>query len=164
MSVSPKSTAPLSIGSKAPPFSLTDQSGVSHSLRELKDDFVVLFFYPKDNTPGCTLEAQEFTALKESFRKQKSLIVGISGGTDRTKASFCKKFDLDVLLLSDTDFAVSTSYGVYGEKKFMGRKYLGIHRTTFVVNRDRRIAHVFESVKPQGHAEDVLGAIRALRK
>ena len=151
----------LAVGKKAPKFLLPDKNGEKHSLESSETDRVVLYFYPKDDTPGCTLEAQEFSGVASSFKKLGVTVIGISGGDNRSKAKFCLKHDLKIPLLSDSDFAVSEAYGVYGEKKFMGRTYKGIHRTTFIVNVKRGvIEEVFSSVKPEGHAQDILLALK----
>jgi len=148
----------LQVGKKAPKFLLQDKDGKQHSLESFGKERVVLYFYPKDDTPGCTLEAQEFSRELPQFEKLGVAVVGISGGDNRSKANFCVKHSLKTLtLLSDSDFSVSESYGVYGEKSFMGRKYKGIGRSTFVVNLSTGlIEQAFDSVKPEGHAPQVL--------
>lgn len=147
----------LKVGRKAPKFSLRDKDGERRGLDSFRTEKVVLYFYPKDDTPGCTLEAVEFSKSLAKFKQLGYSVVGISGGDDRSKAKFCLKHSLSVPLLSDPDFSVSESYGVYGEKMFMGRKYKGIYRTTFVVNvKSGLVEHVFEEVNPKGHSEEVL--------
>ncbi|MGK0209168.1 MAG: peroxiredoxin Q/BCP [Patescibacteria group bacterium] len=150
----------LKFNEKAPTFSLTDKDGVTHSLSDLKYDFLVLYFYPKDNTGGCTLEAQEFTKLLSEFESLNTAVIGISGGTNKTKANFCDKAGLGVTLLSDSDFAVAKSYDSYGQKKFMGKEYMGIMRNTFVIGPNKRIVHIFENVTAGGHADEVLAFVR----
>ena len=154
--------ADLKIGQTAPRFSLKDKDGKAHSLG--KAEYTVLYFYPKDDTPGCTLEAKEFSHLIQQFRSRNVQVVGVSGGNEKTKASFCKKHSLKVPLLSDTNFKVAKSYGAYGLKKFMGRSFQGIFRKTFLVDKSGKIAHIFDTVKPEGHAEEVLAAIDLLSK
>lgn len=144
-------------GSIAPDFTLQDKDGKAHSLSKLDARYVVLYFYPKDSTPGCTIEAHEFNRALSSFEDLGAVIVGVSGGDSKSKEKFCEKNKLKLLLLSDTDFSVSKKYGVYGEKSFLGRKYLGISRTTFVLDRSLKIISVFQDVKPLGHAKQVLG-------
>ncbi|MFM1848635.1 MAG: hypothetical protein RL417_2109 [Pseudomonadota bacterium] len=146
----------MDIGKTAPNFSLKDKDGVVHTLSELPDSHICLFFYPKDNTPGCTLEAKEFTAELTKFKKQGCLVIGISGGDEKSKQKFCRSNALDVLLLSDPDFKTAKAYKTFGEKKFMGRVYNGIFRKTFILGPDRKIVKVFEEVKPEGHAAEVL--------
>jgi peroxiredoxin Q/BCP len=124
----------------------------------------VLYFYPKDDTPGCTLEAKEFSQFLEKFKSRNVRVVGVSGGDEKTKAKFCAKYSLKVPLLSDTDFKVATSYGAYGLKKFMGRTFQGIFRKTFLVDKAGKIARIFDTVKPEGHAEEVLTAIDEISK
>lgn len=148
-------------GQQAPDFNLTDRTGKVHSLRTIKEDFVVLFFYPKDDTPGCTTEALGFEADMEKYRRLNAAVVGISGGTDKTKAKFCDKHGLEkILLLTDGDFSLAKAYESYGEKMFMGKKYLGILRQTFVLDKERRIVEIVEKVDPKSHSAEVLELIR----
>lgn len=150
----------LETGDKAPDFSLCDRRGKAHRLSDLRGRTVVLYFYPKDDTPGCTIEAVEFNALLDRFKKLGAEIVGVSGGDDRSKSKFCEKHDLEVTLLSDSDFEVSKRYGAYGEKSFMGRKFKGILRTTFVLSANREVIKRFDNVKAKNHAEAVLEFLR----
>lgn len=154
--------AVISEGTKAPDFSLKDRDGKTYALKDFDTDYLVVYFYPKDNTPGCTIEANMFTRYLESFTKVNTTIIGISGGDEKSKAKFCEKYGLKILLLSDTDFSVSESYGVYGEKSFMGKTYMGISRVTFVLGKDRKVIRVFENVKPVTHAQEVLSLIKGL--
>jgi len=149
----------LKEGSKAPIFSLLDQDGEKVSLKDLKEDYIVLFFYPKDNTPGCTLEAKAFTKLKKKFENLNTKVIGISGLDQKSKKKFCEKAALDLTLLSDTDGVVGEKYDTYGEKTFMGRKYKGFHRKTFIIGKDRKLTKIYDKVKPEGHAEEVLKEI-----
>ena len=152
------------LGKKAPRFSLTDRYGDEYALDEFKEKFVVLYFYPRDNTPGCTREAIEFQERLPQFAKRSAKIVGISGGSARSKEKFCSKHALDLLLLTDAEFTISKRYGAYGSKTFMGRSYEGIFRQTFLLDSARKVAHVFETVKPETHADEVLAVIDQLRK
>lgn len=154
----------LRVGAKAPKFELTDKDGVAVTSAWAKNDFTVLYFYPKDNTPGCTIEAKEFSDSLAAFRARKASVIGVSGGDDRSKLKFCEKHALKVCLVSDSDFGVSQAYGVYGQKKFMGRTFNGIHRKTFVVDSRGVIVHIFSTVKPEGHADEVLRVIDELRQ
>jgi len=156
--------ASLKVGQSAPRFSLQDKDGKVHSLDKPAAEYTVLYFYPKDDTPGCTLEAKEFSHLIEKFTSRNVRVVGVSGGDEKTKAKFCAKHSLNVPLVSDTDFKVAKSYGAYGMKKFMGRTFQGIFRKTFLVDKAGKIAHIFDTVKPEGHAEEVLAAIDELSK
>jgi len=155
--------ATIKEGAKAPQFKLQDKDGESIGLGAGKADYTVVYFYPKDNTPGCTIEAQEFSKSLKLFQARKAAVVGISGGDERSKEKFCEKYSLSVPLVSDSDFKVSRAYGVYGDKKFMGRVFKGIHRKTFIVDKRGVVVKVFDSVKPEGHAQEVLEALDELR-
>lgn len=150
-------------GAKAPQFTLLDKDGNAVSLGMAKSDFTVLYFYPKDSTPGCTIEAQEFSRSLKDFKARKTAVIGISGGDQKSKEKFCEKYSLSVPLVSDEDFAVSKAYKVYGDKKFMGRTFKGIHRKTFIIDKRGVVARVFDTVKPEGHAREVLAALDELR-
>lgn len=150
-------------GQKAPAFSLRDKDGETYSLKSIESEWLVVYFYPKDNTPGCTTEAVEFSKLLKKFEELGASVIGISGGNDKSKARFCDKHKLKVTLLSDPDFKVAEKYGSYGEKKFMGKTIVGIHRKTFVLDPDRRIAKIFDSVKAAGHAKEVLSTLKELQ-
>lgn len=154
----------LKVGQTAPRFSLKDKDGKAHSLDTSKAEYTVLYFYPKDDTPGCTLEAKEFSQFIEKFASRNVRVVGVSGGDEKTKAKFCAKYSLKVPLVSDSDFKVAKAYGAYGTKKFMGRTFQGIFRKTFLVDKAGKIARIFDTVKPEGHAEEVLTAIEELSK
>lgn len=143
-------------GSKAPSFNLKDKDGESFSLKNISSDFVVIYFYPKDNTPGCTTETIGFNRDLKKFAKLNTTVIGISGGDEKTKTKFCTKHDLELLLLSDSDFSVAKSYDSYGERSFMGRKFNGIYRKTFVLDKDRNIIKIYDKVKPEIHSGEVL--------
>jgi peroxiredoxin Q/BCP len=149
----------MQAGKKAPDFKLKDKDGIEHKLSTLKAKSICLFFYPKDNTPGCTIEAKEFSSHGTAFKKQDCLVIGISGGDEKSKAKFCDKNDLAVLLLSDPTFETAKAYDTFGEKKFMGRTYNGIFRRTFILGSDRTVLKVFDDVKPAGHAQEVLAFV-----
>ncbi len=153
----------IKTGKKAPQFSLSDKDGIEVSLKNLKADYTVLFFYPKDNTPGCTIESKQYSKDLQKFRKMKTAVFGISGGDQKTKAAFCKKHKLEVPLLSDTDFSVAKKYGVYGKKKFMGREFMGIFRVTFLLDSDKKVLKVYEAVSPETNSADVIKDILAHR-
>lgn len=146
-------------GDKAIDFSLKDKDGKKHSLKDFKSRFLVLYFYPKDNTPGCTIEAKMFSKDIEKYKKASADIIGISGGDDKSKKKFCERNNLKIPLLSDTDFIIPKKYGVYGEKNFMGKKYMGINRTTFII-RNNKIIKIFEKVNPKNHSDEVLGFLK----
>ena len=146
-------------GQKAPEFSLLSDSGDEVSLGSYRGKTVVLYFYPKDNTPGCTQEACEFRDLFPRFRRGKAVILGISPDSPRKHANFKKKHDLPFTLLSDTGHKVAERYGLWVEKLFWGRKYMGVERTTFIIGPDGRIERVFRKVNPEGHAAEVAAAL-----
>lgn len=147
-------------GDSAPDFSLLDGDDQEHRLRDYLGSYVVLFFYPKDSTPGCTLEAQQFSAQRTAFARAGAKIFGISGGSTASKAKFCDKHNIAVPLLADTDFSVCKQFGVYQKKKFMGREFMGIVRTTFLISPKGKVLERFDRVTPKGHAEQVLDALR----
>ncbi len=148
-------------GKKAPAFNLPDKDGEKHRLNSMESEFIVLFFYPKDNTPGCTIESRGFSKHIKSFEKLGATVIGISGGDEKSKTKFCEKQKLKTLMLSDTDFAVSKKYKVYGPKKFMGKTFQGISRTTFVLDKNKKIIKIFDKVKPPLHPKEVLDFLKA---
>jgi peroxiredoxin Q/BCP len=154
----------LEIDKKAPTFKLNDKDGTPHSLSSIDTPYIVLFFYPKDNTPGCTIEARGFSEALAKFKRQDTTLIGISGGDERSKTKFCEKHDLGVLLLSDTDFSVSKKYGAYGPKQFMGKKFEGITRASFILGPDRKIIQNYPKVKPSEHPQEVLEFIKQHKK
>lgn len=154
----------LKEGQSAPDFSVQDQNGKDVSLKGLAGKWVVLYFYPKDNTPGCTIEAIEFTKFSDQFAKLKAVVLGLSPDSCASHQKFIKARDLSVRLLSDPDLVAHKAYGVWGKKKFMGREYLGTLRTTFLVDPKGKIAKIWENVSVKGHAEDVLNTLRAQLK
>ena len=149
----------LEIGAKAPEIKLNDDAGNDFKLSALKGKAVVLFFYPKADTPGCTKEACEFRDAGPTFGKKDTVILGISPDDSKAQAKFKTKFGLPYTLLCDTDHAVAEADGVWKEKSMYGKKYMGIERTTFVIGADGKIAKIFEKVKPEGHAEQVLASL-----
>ena len=149
-------------GSKAPPFTLPATDGRTVSLEGLKGRKVVLYFYPKDDTSGCTLEAQNFQALKRDFAAADTEIVGVSPDGLKSHDKFRAKYGLDFTLASDEAKTMLEAYGVWAEKSMYGRKYMGVERTTVLIDRDGTIARVWNKVKVPGHAEEVLEAARAL--
>ena len=146
----------LKVGQKAPSFSLKDQNGQMHKLSDYKGKKLVLYFYPKDMTPRCTIEACDFTKLKNEFVKKNVLVFGVSSDSEELHKKFEEKEKLSITLLADVGKKVSESYGVYGEKNFMGNFFKGIHRTTFVIDEKGKIAKIYENVKAIGHAKQVL--------
>lgn len=148
----------LKEGSTAPAFKTTNGEGVTVSLKDFRGQKVVLYFYPKDDTPGCTKEACSFRDDFSKFKKLGIVVLGVSPDSEASHKKFAAKYKLPFTLLADTDKAISEAYGVYGEKKFMGRTYLGVLRTTFLIDEKGKIKKVFEKVKPQEHASEVLDA------
>lgn len=148
----------LKVGSSAPAFKTTDADGNPVSLKDFRGQKVVLYFYPKDDTPGCTKEACSFRDNFSKFKKRGISVLGVSPDSEASHKKFAAKFKLPFTLLADTDKSISEAYGVYGEKKFMGRTYMGVHRTTFLIDERGKIKKVFEKVKPEEHAGEVLEA------
>jgi peroxiredoxin Q/BCP len=149
----------LAEGHKAPEISATTDTGELFTLSSLKGKNVVLYFYPKADTPGCTKESCEFRDTTKKFAKENTVIVGVSPDKSAAQAKFKAKFDLPFTLLADEDHKVAEDYGVWKEKSMYGKKYMGIERTTFVIDTKGVIKKIFEKVKVEGHAEEVLGAI-----
>jgi peroxiredoxin Q/BCP len=148
-------------GETAPDFALQDQDGKEVHLKDFKGKFVVLYFYPKDDTPGCTIEAIDFSTFKDQFKKANAVILGISKDDCKSHQKFIDKQKLTITLLSDPETAVQKLYGVWGKKKFMGREYMGTLRTTLLIDPKGKIKQVWESVSVKGHAEEVLNALKA---
>jgi len=156
-------TKGLAEGDKAPTFTLQGDDGADVSLADFAGRKLVLFFYPKADTPGCTLEAADFSRLSKAFVKAGAAVVGISADPVRKLARFRQKHDLAITLLSDETHAVLTAYGVWGEKTMYGRKFMGVKRTTILIGPDGRIAKLWHNVKVPGHADEVLAATKALQ-
>ena len=150
------------VGEKAPNFKLLRDGGGTVSLADFKGRKLVLYFYPKAETPGCTREAIDFNALRRAFAKAETDIVGISADPVRAQEKFRDKHDLAIPLASDEEKKMLTAYGVWGEKSMYGRKFMGIKRTTLLIGRDGRVAQVWENVKVPGHVQAVLDAAKAL--
>lgn len=153
---------PIASGTPAPDFTLPSDEGAKVSLKALRGAPVVLYFYPKDDTSGCTTEACEFRDAWSDVKKTGARLFGISPDGVRSHEKFRAKFKLPFPLLADEDHAVAEAYGVWGEKSMYGRKYMGILRTTFIIDGRGSIAQVFEKVKPAGHAGEVLTALKQL--
>jgi len=152
----------LKQGDKAPEFSLPDQDGKKHSLKDGRGKWVLLYFYPKDATPGCTVEACTLRDAYPQFGKLDAVVFGVSTDSVKSHAKFAEKQKLPFTLLADEQKEVVEAYGVWGKKKFMGREYIGIKRWSFLIDPKGKIAKVYEDVKPAAHAEEVLADIRAL--
>ncbi|WP_372603246.1 thioredoxin-dependent thiol peroxidase [Actibacterium sp.] len=149
-------------GETAPDFTLPRDGGETVTLSALRPAPVVLYFYPKDDTPGCTTEALDFTALKDEFAAAGARVFGVSRDTVAKHEKFCAKHSLGIPLLSDEDGAVCEAYGVWVEKNMYGRQYMGIQRATFLIDGAGQIAQIWPKVKVTGHAAEVLDAVRAL--
>ena len=149
-------------GKKAPVFSLNDQDGKTHKLADYAGKPVVIYFYPKDDTPGCTKESCEFRDNLPRFKKSKAAIFGMSILDEKSKKKFADKFELNFPLLADADHAIAEKYGVWQEKSLYGRKFMGIARTTYLIGTDGKVARRWDNVKVDGHAEDVLRAVQEL--
>ena len=147
-------------GSEAPPFALPSDAGETVRLADLRGKKVVVYFYPADDTEGCTAEACEFRDRWAAVRKIGAVVLGVSPDGVASHGKFRRKYRLPFPLLADEDHAVAAKYGVWGEKSMFGRKYFGVKRTTFVIDEAGRIAKVFERVRPKGHADQVLEALR----
>jgi len=152
-------TGGLKVGSRAPAFSLPNEKGQVVKLSELRGKKVVLFFYPKDNTPGCTQEACSFRDGLQAIRKKGAVVLGVSADSVASHQKFSQKFDFNFPLLSDESKAMIQAYGVWKEKSMYGRKYMGIERTTVLIDKDGTIRQVFPKVKVNGHFEEVLEAL-----
>ena len=146
-------------GKKAPAFALEDQFGKTHRLADYAGRPVILYFYPKDDTPGCTKEACAFQETLPEFKKGKAAVLGVSILDEASKARFAKKYGLGFPLLADADHAVAEKYGVWQEKSNYGKTYMGIARTTYLIGPDGKVERRWDKVKVNGHAEDVLGAL-----
>jgi peroxiredoxin Q/BCP len=145
-------------GDTAPAFTTNDGAGNTVKLKDFKGQRVVLYFYPKDDTPGCTKEACSFRDDFATFKKRGINVLGVSPDSEAAHKKFAAKYKLPFTLLSDPDHAIAEAYGTYGQKKFMGRTYMGILRTTFLIDEKGKIKKVFEKVKPDEHAREVLKA------
>ena len=146
-------------GDIAPDFSAATNGGGRVSLADFKGKNVVLYFYPKDDTPGCTREACAFRDNFDEFKKRGAIVLGVSTDPANSHDKFVRKFKLPFLLLADEDKIIVTAYGVWGEKSFMGRKYLGTHRVTFLIGPDGRIRKIWPQVKPDEHVAEVLAVL-----
>ena len=154
----------LKAGNKAPAFTAENQNGEKKKLADFAGKWLVLYFYPKDNTSGCTTEAIDFTAMVSKFQKRNAVVVGVSPDSVKSHVGFCDKHNLKLALLSDPDHKMLEKYGVWQEKSMYGRKYMGVVRTTVLVDPDGRIAEVWEKVKVNGHAEDVFARLTEHQK
>jgi len=149
----------LKIGDKAPDFSLVSDTGVKVRLKDLKGKKVILYFYPKDDTSGCTKEACSFRDNIKLFQKKNTVVIGVSKDDTKSHQKFKKKYDLPFTLLSDENLEMLKEYDVWKEKSMYGKKYMGIERTTYVINEKGKISEIFNKVKVDGHIEEVLSKL-----
>ena len=150
---------PIKPGIPAPEFSLPDENGTIHTLKDYRGKVVVLYFYPKDDTPGCTTEACSFRDNYSAYIDAGVVILGVSPDTSKSHARFKEKYTLPFPLLADEGHKVCELYGVWGPKKMMGREYEGVLRTTFLIDKDGKVAQVFENVKPSEHSAEILATL-----
>jgi thioredoxin-dependent peroxiredoxin len=149
----------LTIGDAAPSFEGKDQSGNSISLEQYKGKKLVLYFYPKDDTPGCTAEACDFRDNENALKAKGIQVIGVSADSEKSHAKFSVKYDLNFPLIADADKSIINAYGVWGKKKFMGREYDGIYRETFIIDENGKIAEIFTKVKTKEATAQVLAAL-----
>jgi peroxiredoxin Q/BCP len=149
----------LKAGDKAPSFTAATNGGGKVSLSDYKGQQVVLYFYPRDDTPGCTREACGFRDAHSKIKRQGAVVLGVSKDSVKSHDKFAAKFELPFVLLSDEEAKIAQAYGVWGEKSFMGRQFLGMHRVTFLIDETGRIKKVWPVVKPDKHAQEVLAAL-----
>jgi len=149
-------------GKKAPSFSLKDQTGKAHSLADYEGRPVIIYFYPKDDTPGCTKESCSFQEHLPQFKTKKAAVLGMSILDEASKARFADKFNLTFPLLADANHEVAEKYGVWQEKTNYGKKYMGIARTTYLIGADGKVAKRWDNVKVDGHVEEVLEAVKSI--
>ena len=154
----------LKINTKAPDFTLTSTNNTDYSLKKSSGKYVVIYFYPKDDTPGCTIEANDFNKLLPQFKKLNCEVFGISKDNLKSHDKFKEKYKLKFDLLSDEELAVLKKFKVWGKKKFMGREFMGILRTTFLIDKKGKILKIWENVKVKDHAKEVLETLKEIQK
>ncbi|MBS1851746.1 MAG: thioredoxin-dependent thiol peroxidase [Acidobacteria bacterium] len=154
----------IALNDKAPEFTLPDQNGDPVSLKDFRGKYVVLFFYPRANTPGCTIEACEFRDTYKKIEKTGAVLLGISPDTSKAQKKFEEKFSLPFTLLADAEKKVCNAYDLMVEKNMYGKKVMGVARTTFLIAPDGKVKHIFHKVKPEGHAEEVLALLKQVLK
>lgn len=149
----------LKVGDKAPDFSVTDQNGKVHTLVDYSGKILAIYFYPKDMTPGCTAQACDLRDHETVLMKKNIQVIGVSADDEKRHAKFAEKYELPFPLLADTDLTMIKAYGVWGPKKFMGKEYEGIHRTTFIIDEKGIIKAIIEKVKTKEHATQILDVL-----
>ena len=152
----------VDVGRKAPAFALKDQDGKAHKLSDYAGKPLVVYFYPKDDTPGCTKETCEFRDRLPQLKSAQAAVVGVSILDEKSKAKFARKYDVNFPLLADADHAVAEKFGVWQEKSRYGRTYMGIARTTYLIDKDGKVARRWDNVKVDGHADEVMEAVKKL--
>jgi peroxiredoxin Q/BCP len=150
----------MNVNDKAPDFTLQDENGKEVSLKDLRGKTVVLYFYPRADTPGCTIEACGFRDTYKKILKTGAVLLGVSPDTPAAQKKFAGKFSLPFTLLADPEKKLAQAFGVMKEKNMYGKKVLGVVRTTFIIGPDGKIQHIFENVKPEGHAEEILAYLK----
>jgi thioredoxin-dependent peroxiredoxin len=155
---------PIEINDKAPEFTSLDQNGEKISLKDYKGKWVVLYFYPRADTPGCTIEACGFRDSFRKIEKTGAVVLGVSPDQPKAQKKFEEKYDLPFTLLADADKTICNAYGVIQEKNMYGKKVMGVARTTFIIGPDGKIRHIFRKVKPEGHADEVLEYLKEAQK
>lgn len=155
---------PMNINDKAPDFTLQDENEKQLSLKDLRGKIVVLYFYPRADTPGCTVQACAFRDTYKQIQKTGAVLLGVSPDTPKAQKKFQEKFKLPFSLLADADKKVANAYGVVQEKNMYGKKVMGIARTTFIIDPEGKIQHIFPKVKPEGHAVEVLAYLKESQK
>ncbi len=150
----------LKVGDRAPEFDLLDQNGKDHKLSDYLGKWVLIYFYPKDDTPGCTKEACAIRDTFPSFGKSKTVVFGVSADSVKSHKKFAEKYKLPFTLLSDESKEMIEKYGVWSKKKFMGRVYMGILRTSYLIDPKGKVAKVYENVRPEKHSEDVINDLK----
>jgi len=157
-------SAMITINSKAPDFELKDQNDTTHSLKDYRGKYILLYFYPKDNTSGCTTEACSIRDSFDDFKKYNAVVLGVSTDSVKSHGNFSGKYSLPFPILADEEKAVVNLYGVWQKKKMMGREYMGIVRMSFLINPEGKIIKIYEKVKPAEHASEVLLDLYNLNK
>jgi peroxiredoxin Q/BCP len=150
----------VQVGKKAPEFKLAGSNGEDVALKDFKGKTVILYFYPKDDTPGCTREACDFRDAARKFKSAKAVVLGVSPDSLKSHDKFIDKFELPFTLLSDPEHEVADAYGTWVEKSMYGRKYMGIERSTFVIDPTGKVKAIFRKVKVDGHVDEVLAAVK----
>jgi peroxiredoxin Q/BCP len=153
----------LEVGNKAPDFTIPNQDGKPINLEKLSGKWTVIYFYPRDDTPGCTIEANEFTELYSEFQDNNAVVIGVSPDNEAKHCKFIDKYDLKIELLADTEKTMLSDYGVWKEKSMYGKTYMGVVRTTYLINPDGNISEAWPNVKAKGHAEAVLNRLIDLK-